>query len=66
MVLRTTPADAQIAAMEPTWENVHRFVLRDWEAVAPCMDNWLLLGDEQQCRTYARLVRRLTSRDRFD
>ncbi len=66
VVLRTTPADAQIAAMEPTWENVHRFVLRDWEAVAPCMDNWLLLGDEQQVRAYAGLVRRLTSRDRFD
>ncbi len=66
VVLRTTPADAQIAVMEPTWENVHRFVLRDWEALAPCMDNWLLLGDEQQCRAYARLVRRLTDRDRFD
>ncbi|MGH3871784.1 MAG: hypothetical protein ACRDSR_09790 [Pseudonocardiaceae bacterium] len=66
LVLRTTPADAEIAALEPTWENVHQYVLRDWEALAPCMDNWLRLGDEQQCRAYARLVRRLTSRERFD
>jgi hypothetical protein len=66
LALRTTPADAQIAAMEPTWENVHQHVLRDWEALAPCMDNWLRLGDEAQCRSYAALIRRLTSRDRFD
>lgn len=66
VALRTTPADAEIAALEPTWENVHQYVLRDWEALAPCMDNWLRLGDEQQCRAYARLVRRLTSRERFD
>ncbi len=66
VVLRTLPADDDIAALEPTFDNVHQFVLRDWEALAPCMDNWLLLGDEQQCRTYARLIRRLTSQDRFD
>ncbi len=64
--MRTTPADAEIAALEPTWENVHQYVLRDWEAQAPCMDNWLRLGDEEQCRKYAGLVRRLTSRERFD
>ena len=66
VALRTTPADRDIAALEPTWDNVHQFVLRDWEALAPCMDNWLRLGDEQQVGTYARLVRYLTSRDRFD
>ncbi|HKR52604.1 MAG TPA: hypothetical protein VJT72_24100 [Pseudonocardiaceae bacterium] len=66
LALRVTPADAEIAALAPTWENVHQYVLRNWEALAPCMDNWLRLGDEQQCRTYARLVRRLTSRERFD
>ncbi|MGH3933570.1 MAG: hypothetical protein ACRDS1_01065 [Pseudonocardiaceae bacterium] len=66
VALRTTPADAAIAALEPTWDNVHQYVLRGWEALAPCMDNWLRLGDEQQCRTYARLVRRLTSREHFD
>lgn len=66
VVLRTTPADADVAALEPTWHNVYHHVLRDWEAQAPCMDNWLRLGDEQQCRAYARLVRDLTSRERFD
>lgn len=66
VVLRTTPADAEVAALEPTWDNVYDYVLRDWEAQAPCMDNWLRLGDEQQCRAYARLVRDLTSRERFE
>jgi hypothetical protein len=66
LALRTSPADAQIAAMEPTWENVHEHVLRDWEALAPCMDNWLRLGDEAQCKAYAGLIRKLTSRDRFE
>jgi len=66
LTLRTTPADDDIAALEPTWDNVHANVLRYWEALAPCMDNWLRLGDEQQCAAYARIVKRLTSRDRFD
>jgi hypothetical protein len=66
LALRTTSADAHIATLEPTWQNVYEQVLRDWEALAPCMDNWLRLGDEQQCRSYARLVRELTSRERFD
>lgn len=66
VALRTTPADAHIAALEPSWENVHRHVLRYWEALAPCMDNWLRLGNEQQCQAYARLVRDLTRRERFD
>ncbi|MGH8909357.1 MAG: hypothetical protein ACRD0K_23405 [Egibacteraceae bacterium] len=66
LALRTTPADADIAALEPTWQNVHQHVLRYWEALAPCMDNWLRLSDEEQCRAYARLVRRLTGRERFN
>lgn len=64
--LRTTPADAQIAALDPTFQNVHENVLRDWEALAPCMDNWLRLGDEEQCTAYAPLVKKLTSRERFN
>lgn len=66
VVLRITPADDKIANLEPTWENVHHYVLRDWEALAPCMDNWLRLGDKQQCQTYAGLIRRLTSPERFN
>ena len=64
--MRTLSADDDIASMEPTWENVHHYVLRDWEALAPCMDNWLRLGDEQQCRAFAPLIRRLTSLDYFE
>ena len=64
--IRTLPLDGDIADLEPTWANVYQFVLRDWEALAPCMDNWLRLGDEQQVRTHAALVRRLTGEDRFD
>jgi len=57
---------AHIARMEPTWANVYEQVLRDWEALAPCMDNWLRLGDEDQVVRHASLVRQLTSRDRFE
>ncbi len=63
---RVTPADATIAAMSPTWDNVHTQVLRDWEALAPCMDNWLRLGDESSVRAIAGLVKKLTSIDNFD
>lgn len=66
LVLRIAPLDDQIARMEPTWQNVHEQVLRDWEALAPCMDNWLSLGDERQVTRHAKLIRQLTSRDRFE
>jgi len=66
VTLRATPADDNVANLDPTWENVHQYVFRDWEALAPCMDNWLRLGDEGQCRRYASLIRSLTSRQRFD
>jgi len=66
VAVRVTPADAHIADLEPTWANVHEHVLRDWKALAPAMDNWLRLGDEEQCRAYAPLIRDLTSRERFD
>jgi hypothetical protein len=66
VALRVTPAEDDIAALEPTWANVYEQVLRDFEALAPCMDNWLRLGDEQQCGVYAPLIRSLTARERFD
>ena len=66
VAVRVTPADDDIAALDPTWENVHQQVLIDWEALAPCMDNWLKLGDEDQCRSIAPLLKRLTSLDHFD
>lgn len=64
--VRVTPEDAHIAEMDPTWDNVHEYVLRDWEALAPCMDNWLKLGDEAQVRSMADRVKQLTSREHFD
>jgi hypothetical protein len=66
MYLRVLPDDADIAALEPTWENVHTFVLSNWEAMAPCMDNWLLLGDEAQVRRYAPVIRALTDPANFE
>lgn len=66
MYLRVLPADATIGALPPTWQNVHDYVLANWEAMAPCMDNWLLLGDEAQVRAYGKLIRRLTDPAAFE
>jgi hypothetical protein len=63
---RVTSADEVIAAMEPTWGNVYKNVLIDWHALAPCMDNWLNLDDEEQLRSMAGIVKVLPSRDAFD
>ena len=66
MYLRILPADTAIAAMDPSWANVHNWVLSNWEAMAPCMDNWLRLGDEQQVLAYAPLIKRLTDPANFE
>ena len=66
MYVRTLPADASVAAAAPTWDNVYTMVLRNWHAMAPCMDNWLRLGDREQVAAYGPLVRRLTARDNFE
>ena len=64
--LRVLPADAAIAALEPTWANVYARVLSEWQAMAPCMDNWLRLDDPDQVRAYGHLLRRLTDKARFE
>jgi hypothetical protein len=64
--VRTLPADADVARLAPTWVNVHAQVLRNWEAMAPCMDNWLLLGDAAQVKSFAAMVRRLTAKSNFE
>jgi hypothetical protein len=64
--VRTRPSDDTIAKMPPTWDNVHKFVLRNWQAMAPCMDNWLDLGDPQQVKSYATMLRRLTDKANFE
>lgn len=66
MYLRVLPADDDIAKLPPTWANVHDKVLSYWEALAPCMDNWLALGDEKQVRAYAAVIRKLTAPDYFE
>ncbi len=66
MYHRVLPADDDIAAMDPTWANVHGHVLANWEAMAPCMDNWLRLGDEEQVKAYAPLIKKLTAKESFE
>jgi hypothetical protein len=60
MYIRTLPLDADIAALEPSWDNVYAYVLCKWQALAPCMDNWLDLGNEAQVRAYGPLIKQLT------
>jgi hypothetical protein len=64
--VRTRPADDNIAQLEPTWTNVHKFVLRNWQAMAPCMDNWLDLGNPDQVKSFASMLRRLTDKANFE
>lgn len=64
--VRVLPADAQLATMPPTWDNVFNNVLANWKAMAPCMDNWLDLEDEAQVRAYGPLIKRLTDRTAFE
>jgi hypothetical protein len=66
MYLRVLPLDDAIAALSPTWDNVHAHVLSNWEAMAPCMDNWLRLGDEAQVRAYGSVVKKLTDPANFE
>jgi hypothetical protein len=66
MYVRTLPADPAVAAMAPTWSNVYLNVLSNWNAMAPCMDNWLRLDDETQVRAFATVLKRLTDPARFE
>ncbi|MEY4577994.1 MAG: hypothetical protein RL701_2697 [Pseudomonadota bacterium] len=66
MYLRTLAADADVAALEPTWENVYTRVLANWNAMAPCMDNWLRLDDPDQVKAYASALKRLTDPANFE
>jgi len=34
--------------------------------MAPCMDNWLRLGDQSQIRSFAPLLKRLTDKANFE
>lgn len=66
MSVRVLPADEDIAALPATWENVYGKVLENWYAMAPCMDNWLLLNDPEMVKRYGPIVKRLTGEDNFE
>jgi len=50
----------------PTWNNVYEHILKSWKAMAPCMDNWLDLADENQVLTYADKIKSLTDPNNFE
>lgn len=58
--VRTLPADDAVAAMDPTWDHVYTLVLANWNAMAPCMDNWLDLHDPDQIRAFGPMIKQLT------
>jgi hypothetical protein len=63
---RTLPADSAIGALEPTWANVYTSVLSKWNAMAPCMDNWLLLNEPAQVHAYGAVLKKLTDPAHFE
>jgi hypothetical protein len=66
MYIRSVPTDDKTGALDPTWDNVYRAVLSKWKAMAPCMDNWLDLGNEAQVLAYAPLLKKLTDPANFE
>jgi hypothetical protein len=64
--VRTRPADSNIGSMQASWDNVHKFVLRNWQAMAPCMDNWLDLGNPDQVKAFGPMLRQLTDKANFE
>ena len=66
MTVRVLPSDSSLHNLTPSWENVYENCLKDWYAMAPCMDNWLDLNDEFAVKSNARLVMALTHPDNFE
>jgi hypothetical protein len=66
MYVRSRPADTVIAELPPSWENVYVNVLANWNAMAPCMDNWLRLDDPAQVKAYAAMLKLLTNPANFE
>ena len=66
LYVRVLPADDKTAQLPPTWDNVYKNVLANWKAMAPCMDNWLDLASEQQIRSFAPILRKLTDPAAFE
>jgi hypothetical protein len=66
MYVRVLPADQAIANLPPTWPNVYANVLSNWNAMAPCMDNWLRLNDPAQIKSFAPMLKKLTDPAAFE
>ena len=67
MYIRTLPNNAaDFKGYKPTWENVYNKCLANWNAMAPCMDNWLDLKDPVQVKSYAKVLKRLTAKENFE
>jgi hypothetical protein len=49
-----------------TWDNVYDLCLANWNAMAPCMDNWLDLKSETQVKAYAPIIKKLTDPANFE
>jgi hypothetical protein len=64
--LRVLSADTSIGALPATWANVYTYVLADWNALAPCMDNYLRLNDPVQVRAAGATLRKITDPSRFE
>ena len=66
MYARCRPADADLAGLPPTWDNVYTNVLANWNAMAPCMDNWLDLADQERVKAYGPMIKNMTDPAGFE
>lgn len=66
MYVRVLPGDESTAMLPPTWDNVYQKVLANWNAMAPCMDNWVMLDDPAQISRFAAIIKRLTDPKNFE
>lgn len=67
MYIRIYPDDSRtFRQLKITWENVYKYCLSGWNALAPCMDNWLDLKNEAQVKAYGSILKRLTDPANFE
>jgi len=66
MNVRILPADAWVGQVAPTWDNVFGNVLANWNAMAPCMDNWLNLADPAQVKAFGASLKAHTDPAKFE
>lgn len=66
MYVRVRPSDTAVAQLPASWENIYVKVLANWNAMAPCMDNWLMLDDPEQIKAYGAMLKRLTNPANFE